>query len=72
MLTMHLLKKTLTIVKINLSTNSCDINTESKKSMVILYNSMHKHSNGWEIFKKLRAQLYASAIHFSGAATNDI
>ena len=40
--------------------------------MVILYNSMHKHSNGWEIFKKLRAQLYASAIHFSGAATNDI
>ena len=39
----------------NSSINSCDINSKSKKSIVILGDSMLKRLNGWEMSEKVKS-----------------
>ena len=56
--------------KDNSSTNSRDFNLESKKSIVILGDSILKHLNGWETSKKVKSDCKIFVKHFSGATTN--
>ena len=46
--------------------NSCDINSKSKKSKVILGNSMLRHLNGSEMSKKVKSNCKIFVKHFSG------
>ena len=71
-LTMHLLKKALTIVKIIHRLTSRDINSKSKKSIVILDDSIRKDLNGWEISKKIKSDCEIFVKHFSGTTTNSM
>ena len=54
----------------NSSINSCDINSKSKKLIVILGDSMLKHLNGWEMTKKVKNDWKIFVKHFSDATTN--
>ena len=50
--------------------NSRDINSKSKKSIVILGDSMLKHLNDREMSKKVKSDSKIFVKHFSGATTN--
>ena len=54
----------------NSSINSRDINSKSKKLIVILDYSMLKHLNDWEISKKFKNACKIFVKHFSSATTN--
>ena len=51
----------------NSSTNSHDINSKSKKSIVILGDSMLKQLNRWKMSKKVKNDRKILVKHFSGA-----
>ena len=54
----------------NSSIHSREINSKSKKSMVILGDSTLKYLNGWEMSKKVKSDSKIFVKHFSGATTN--
>ena len=54
----------------NSSINSRDINSKSKKLIVILGDSMLKHLNGWEMTKKVKNDWKIFVKYFSDATTN--
>ena len=54
----------------NLSINRRDINSKSKKSILILGNSMLKHLNDWKMSKKFKSDCKVFVKHFLGATTN--
>ena len=49
---------------------NADINSKSKKLIVILGDSMLKHLNGWEMTKKVKNDWKIFVKHFSDATTN--
>ena len=54
----------------NSSIDSHGISWKSKKSVVLLGDSMLKHLNDWEMPKKVKSVCQIFVKHFSGTATN--
>ena len=54
----------------NSSINIHDINSKSKKSIVILGDNMLKHLNDWKMFKKVKSDCQIFVRHSSDVATN--